>query len=401
MSTGSVPTTNHSRVVDELVIAKFLGKKWENTTEVNPTLERLKRAGNINDDFDGAYIELQATVGEYKKSQRADLATRDFQVKQHEVTYRFPGSWHEVTGSLSERDILMLNTPGAVYKRQKKELTKAGKDFMKEINADIVGVNAGSNSTGGVAAESGSDIPLYGLLTMFDPGSTVTTWNPETKATATTTTAIAATKEILPQGTYGGITTNPTSSIAGVDDKVFEATSPVIVHSDSTGWTGTGTWVSAATRALSHIILRLTRGNGMDERPDLAIFTRSDYLDLKNALRDDTSQQVVISERPTSPDAGMYPRLFLDYEGVTCVFDVDMPADVFFCLNTDQMFFSKKSFGSDNLDRNGGPFGGSVGDMFAVDIQKDINQGAWKFVAQMFGQLYANPRYQGMGYKSF
>jgi len=402
MTTGSVPTTNESQVVNELVAQQYMRNKvWENTKEINPVLERMKKAGTIREDFTSTYCELKARVGEYQKTQRADLEDRDFARKQHYVTYRFPGSWHEVDAMLSERDIALLDSPDAIYQRQKVELTNMGKDFQNDINSDILRKNAGSNSTAGIDADSGDDVPLYGLLTMFDPGSTVTTWNPESTATATTTTAKAATKEILPQGTYGGISTDPSSSISGVDDKLQDATSPVILHSDSTGWTGTGTWTSACTTALSYMILRLTRGNGMDERPDLAIFTRDDYLTLKTKLRSETDQQVVIVDSPKSPDAGMYPRLYLDYEGVTCLFDVDTPTDTFFCLNTNHLYLSTKKLSSGNFLGSKGPMGGSAGNMFMIDMDKDINQGAWKCVAQMYGQLYANPFYQGMGYKGF
>ena len=402
MTTGSVPTTHESAVVNELVAQQYLRNKvWDNTTEINPVLERMKKNGSIDYGFTSAYVELKARIGEYQKEQRADLSDRDFSRSQQYCTYRFPGSWHEVRAALSERDIALLESPDAIYQRQKKELTHMGKDFQKGLNSDILRSNATSRAVGGVAAATGGDTPLYGLLSMFDPGATVMAYNPSTGVTTATAATVAATLEILPNGTYGGISTHPTNAIAGVDNKVTGSTSPIIIHSDGTGWTGTATWASACTTALSYMILRLTRGNGTDERPDLMIFTRDDYLTLKKTLRSETEQHVVIVDAPTSPDAGMYPRLHLNYEGVTCLFDVDCPADVFFCLNTKQLYFSMKKLPPANFLGDKGPMGGSVGEMFKVDMQKDINQGAWKCVAQMYGQLYGNPFYQGMGYKTF
>jgi hypothetical protein len=236
---------------------------------------------------------------------------------------------------------------------------------------------------------------------MYDTGSTAYAWNPNTKVASATATAIAATKEMRPDGTWGGISTKPNTAISGVDDKYFEATSPVIVHSDSSAWTGTTTWKSACTEALSYLITRLTRGNGMDERPDLCILNQSDFLDLKSTIKSDVSQQVILTDTPTEPDAGMYPRVHIKYEGVTVCYDLDCPANVQFMLNTDHLYFDTLGQSPDNFLGKKGPVGGAIRDIFKVDMDKSIDQGAWKIAASLCGQLYANPYYQGMGYTGF
>jgi hypothetical protein len=401
MATGSVPTTNVSPVVDELVAQKYMGKKWENLKRLNPVLEFIDKNGNVRFDASGEYVEIIGEVGEYVKSQRSDLEARSFARKQHYATWRFPWSWHEVTGALSERDIALLKSPDAIYDRQKRELTKMGKDFHRGINSDILTKNAGSNTSLGQAVNTGSDIPLYGLPTIFDPGATATTWDPVARTTATTTTLKASSKERLPQGTYGGITTNPTTAIAGVDNKYFESTSPVIVNAKATDFSSTATWAANCTLALSYINSRLMRGQGMDERADLAITNQADYLALKAKLRSEVSQQVVIYDKPTEPDAGMYPRSFLDYEGIKVMFDLSCPASTMYVLNSSQLYFSAFPQSAVPGVGTNGPIGGNAGAMFMTEVQKDIDQGAWKIVCQMAGQLFANPYYQGVIYSGF
>jgi len=398
MATGTVPTTNVSGVVDELVAQQYLrGKAWDQTKTINPVLERLEKNGNIKTDASGTFVELKARVGEWKKTQRADLAERNFQRKQHYVTYRFPWSWHEVIGALSERDIALLGSKDAIYAAQKEQLKFMSDDFFKGMNFDVLQSHVAGRAVAGINQASGSDVPLYGLLSMFDPGATATAWNPDTETTSTTTTNIAASKERLPQGTYGGISTNPSTAIAGVDDKATDATSPIIYHSDATGFGNS--WTNSVLPFLSYAIMRQTRSQAVTDRPDLAVFTRSDYLVLKDKLRSDVSQQVVIIDTPTAPDAGMYPRTHLNYEGVTVLFDTHCPADTQFILNTHHMGFHILPQQPANFMGKNGPIDGAVKEIFKVDMAKDIDQGAWKIAAQLCGQLVANPFYQGLGYK--
>jgi hypothetical protein len=387
--------------VDELVAQKYMrGKVWDNTKRINPTLEFVDKKGNIKFDASGTFVQLEAEVGEYVKTQRADLASRNFERKQHYVTYRFPWSWHEVTGALSERDIALLKSKDAIYARQKSELTKMGKDFHRAMNTDLLTKNAGSNSSLGQTAYSGSDVPLYGLPTIFDPGATATAWNPYTQTAATTTTLKASSRERKPAGTYGGISTDPSAAIAGVDNKYFEATSPVIINGLASDF-GAATWATNCLEALSYGNQRLQRGMGMDERVDLAITNQSDYLAIRTKLRSSVSQQVVIYDKPTEPDAGMYPRTFLDYEGLKVMTDLACPASTTYLLNTANLYFSLFPQSAVPGVGSNGPIEGDAGEMFMVEVQKDIDQGAWKIVAQMAGQLFANPFYQGVIYNGF
>lgn len=398
MTTGIVPTTNVSGLVDELVAQQYLrGKAWDQTKTINPVLERIEKNGGIVTDASGKFLELKARVGKFEKGQRADMEERSFARKQHHVTYRFPWSWHEMLGAISERDIALLGSKDAIYAAQKEQLKFMSQDFMTEMNNDILRSHVAGNDVAGISAYSGSDIPLHGLLSMFDPGSTATTWNPDTEATATTTTARAAEKERLPQGTYGGITTNPTDTIAGVDAKARDASSPCIYHSDATGFGNS--WANSVLPFLSYAILRQTRSSAIQDRPDLAVFTMADYLVLKEKLRTDVSQQVVIIDTPTAPDAGMYPRTHLNYEGVTVLFDMDQPADTQFILNTHHMKFHVLPQQPANFLGKNGPIDGAVKELFKIDMAKDIDQGAWKIAAQLCGQLVCNPFYQGLGYK--
>jgi hypothetical protein len=186
-----------------------------------------------------------------------------------------------------------------------------------------------------------------------------------------------------------------------VDNKYFEATSPVIVNAEASDFSATTTWAANCLLAMTYTISRLMRGQGMDERPDLAITNLTWYNELKAKLRSDVSQQVVIYDKPTEPDAGMYPRAFLDYEGVKTMVDLATPADTMYVLNTAQLYFSAFPQSAVPGVGTAGPIGGNAGSMFMTEVQKDIDQGAWKIVCQMAGQLFANPYNQGVIYGGF
>jgi hypothetical protein len=291
-----------------------------------------------------------------------------------------------------------------LVKEQKRKLRDMGKDFYAALSSDIVSINTDEdgNSVAGVAAEATSPVQLKGLLGMFGYGSTAYSWNPVSQSASTAATAVAASKEIRPDTDYGGLSTKPGDNISGVQNKTLEAYSPVIVNSKSTAFgTGTGTFKDACLDALRHQIRRVTRGRDMSDRPDLALYTSDDYETIKAKIQSDVNQQVVLSDAPKSPDAGMYPRTFLPYEGVTVMFDLSMPQYVNYVLNTDYLWFSVFPDRRDNMLGKKGPIEGDVNKMFMVDMAKDIDQGAWKVVVQMAGQIYGNPHHQSMGYYNF
>lgn len=393
---GSAPTPSmYSNIVDEVVTQQYMRSEWDNTKTINPLLERLDKKGRIEFDASGKFVDLIARVGRWQASRRADLEDRQFARKQHRITYTFPYSFLEVVGMLSERDLMFMNSPDARIRIQDQMLTEMGNDFGLDVNSRLLTENAGSNTVAGNAAYAGSDVPLYGLPTLFGYGATAQDYDFEARTTSGN--VAAGDKEVLPNTTYGGITTNPTSSLSGVDNAVAEATSPVICNWSSTAWDGSSTsWKANGPEVISHMITRLTRGNGSGERPDLGIQTQAMHIDFKNGLKADVSQQVVVHDSPTAPDVGMYPRAFIRYEGIDLIFDLDQPSGVFYLVNSNHL--KLKVYPQEPAGNRTGAIKGKVKELFKVAQMPDIDQGGHKVVATNVCQLIANPRYHGMAY---
>lgn len=392
---GTKPTpVMYSDIVDETVTQQFMRGEWENTKEVNALLERLDKKGRINFDASGKYVDLIARVGRWQGERRADLANRNFNRKQHRVTYTFPYSFVEIPGILSERDVMFMRSKDARVRIQDQMLTEMGEDFKLDINNRIFTENSGSNTVAGQASYAGSDVPMYGLPSIFGYGSSAQDWDPDAQ---TTSGAVGASdKEVLPNTTYGGVSTDPSTALTGVDDPVNEATSPVIANWSSTAWTGTATWASTCTDVLTHMIVRQTRSNMPSDRPDIGFMPQSNYIDFKNTLKDGVNQQVVIAETPTAPDAGMYPRLFINYEGVVFYYDLDCPTGAIFLLNSNYLWV--KVYPQEPAGNKGGAIKGRTSEMFSVAQMPDIDQGGHKVVSTFVAQVIANPRFHGMAY---
>lgn len=393
---GTTPTPQmYSSLVDEVVTQEFMRGEWESTKQINAFLERLDKAGQVQFDGSGKFVDWIARIGRFSASRRADLADRSFSRKQHRVTYTAPYSFIEIPAVLSERDVMFMNSPDARVNLTKRLLTDMSGDFAIDVNSKLLTENAGSNSVFGQSSYSGSDVPFYGLPTLFGYGAAAQDYDADAQITSG---AIGAgDKEALPNTTYCGVSTHPTNSISGVDNKVNESTSPVLANWSSTAWDGSSTtWKANSTKVLSHLILRQTRGNGPGERPDLGILTRGMYLDFKTQLRSDANLQVVIAESPQSPDAGLHPRLFINYEGVTFVFDVDQPTNTAYVLNTKKIVF--KQYPQQPAGMQSGAIKGQTKEMFKVAQMPDIDQGGWKVVATQVAQMICEGRYQGAAF---
>lgn len=404
MPTGTAPTPQrYSDLTDTVVIQQYMRDEWENTKKILTLMEYLNQSNRVMFDGSGKYIDLRARVGEWQKQQRAELGQRTFERKQQRVTYTCPYSFHEVLGLLSEEDVMFANgnSREVLTNLTSNMLGEMTEDFRKGVNSDLLTSNAGSNDTFGQTAYAGSDVPFYGLPTIFGYGAAAQDYDPDAQ---TTSGAIGAgDKEALPNTTYCGVSTHPINAITGVDDKANEATSPVLANWSSSAWTSAGTtFEDTSTRTLSHLILRLTRGNGADERPNVGLMPQTMYLDFKAGLRAETNQQVDIAEQPTSPDAGMYPRLFINYEGVRFHMDRDTPTNTVYVLNSTKIWyriFPQKPAGfKSGGDMRTSPIKGKTTEMFAVSQAPDIDQGGHKVVAKQVAQLIANPRYQGAAF---
>lgn len=391
---ASAPTpVNYSNIVDEAVTQNYMRGEWNNTKRINPTLEFLDQSGAVTFDGSGKYTELKVRLGEWQGGYRADLAQRNFARKQHRATLVFPWAFLEIPMVVSERDLQFLNSPDAVTKFVSSLLTEAGQDFRKLVGQKILTENAQSITSVGATAYSGSDVPLYGLPTMFGHDATVQAYDADAN---TTSGNIAATDaEALPNCTYAGLSTNPVTGVSGVDNMAAGSMSPVLVNYTSSAF-GATTWAANCTQVVDRLITRLTRSNDTDDAPNLGLCSRTLYLALKEKLRSQGNQQVVLEDAPRSPNHGMYPRRMIPYNGLTITFDNYMTASTFYCLNTRREKLEYRIFPQKFLaGSESGAIKGSAGAEFRVAQMPDIDQGGHKAVVVQSAQLIGNPFYQG------
>ncbi len=392
---ASAPTpVNYSSIVDEVVTQNYMRGEWNNTKRINPLLEFLDQSGAITFDGSGKYTELKVRLGEWQAGYRADLAARNFARKNHRATMVFPWAFLEIPMVVSERDLQFLNSPDAVSRFVAGMLTEAGQDFRKAVGNKILNENALAVTSLGISAYSGGDVPLYGLPTMFGTGTTGQ-YNPDAN---TTSGAIGAgDKEALPNCTYAGLSTNPVTGISGIDDQASGSMAPVILNYTSTAWTGTATWASTCAMVIDQLITRLTRSNDVEDAPNLGLTNRTMYLALKEKLRAQGNQQVVLEDEPRSPNHGMYPRRMIPYNGLTITFDNYAPDKFFYALNTRREKLEYRIFPQKFLaGSESGAIKGSPGSEFRVAQMPDIDQGGHKAVVVQSAQLIGNPFYQGV-----
>jgi hypothetical protein len=393
---GTTPTpANYSALVDEVVTQQYMRGEWDNTKKLRKFWNELDTGRSIEYDASGKYIEWKARIGEFSAGYRGDLVQRQFSRKQQRVTYTAPYSFLEIPALLSERDLQFLNSPEAIVRFQDDYLGTMGADFAKSLNNKLLSENTtGATVMGQAATSAGGDVPLYGLLYLFQHG-TAQAYNPDTN---TTSGAVGATdKEVLPNGTYCGVTTNPVTGVTGVDGQVIGSTAPVIINDTSTAWTGTNTWASTCLEVMDYAITRLTRSPMADEGPNIAITNRTRFLALKAKIRSATTQQVVLVDASgRNPNIGAYGERVIPYNGLEATFDENCPSVTYF-LNTKQMKY--KIFPQIALAKvDGGAIKGNVPEPFRVAQMPDIDQGGWKVVAVQCAQLIANPYFQGASY---
>lgn len=395
MPTSTPSPQNFSTLVDEGVAQQFLGLTADNTIRIQPVMERLKKNGLIQFDGSGRWVNNPVRVGEYATNYSTDLAARSWSRAQQIVNYAYSYGILEVLGVLSENDLMFLNSKESYAKTGQRILKDMSNDFQKGMNRKILRENNGGTTSLGVAAYAGGQYPINGLASLFGTGTTQN-YNPTTQ---TTSGAIAAGDiEALPNATYCLVSTHPTNAIAGVDGRVNEATSPVIANWSSTAWGGSaGTWATVGDKVMSHLIIRLTRGNSPDERPDLAVMTRQNFEDFRSRIRSLATQMVILQDNsPRSPDVGMLPRIYFNYEGVDVLFDSDQIANACMVLNTKKMdyrVYPQKPAGDGTSALKG-----QTQEMFYFAQSGDINQGAYKAVAKHVAQLWADPFFNGVAF---
>lgn len=399
---GTTPSpVNYSAVVDEVITQQYVTGEWNNTLKKRKLWKTLDETGAVKFDGSGKFVEWKSRIGEWTGfGYRADLAQRNFARKQQRVTYTTGWSFIEPDPApmLSERDLQFLNTPENVTNFQNEFLTELGEDFLKAINSKLLMENTTANTVMGVAATATTELPLNGFLTLFSHGAgTAQNYNPDTGATSGN---VAATdKEVLPNSTYCGVSTNPVTGVTGVDGQVRGSAAPIIINDTSTAFNGGSTYTANCLDVLDYAQARGNRGQGAENRINLALTSRSRFLNLKSKIRSSTTQQVVLVDMNSrSPNAGLYDDEMIPYNGLIVAYDEDLTGAFTLYLNTRQLkyrvFPQRYLAGKDGT----APIQGKMPAAVDVKIGWDIDVGAWKIVPVMCAQLTANPYFQVASY---
>lgn len=390
---AAAPTYNmYSNLVDVSTTQQYMKGVFENVKKRNIILRLLDERGNIKKEASGKFFERNLRVGQNSVAYRtADLAPRSFARLQKNVTCAVPYALKEVTGVLGEADVMFNSGKEALISLRQRMFADMSQDFKISLAGDLLASNGGSNSTFGIAAAASSPVPFFGLPTIFGYGSSALAYNATTQ---TVGSAVAAGDvEVAPNATYCGVSTHPTNAISGVDNRLNEATSPIIVNYTSTGFGSTTTWAANAIKILNYSIDRASRGTDADDVPDIGLVTRTMFTDLKNNLVQ--YYKIELQSSQSGPNAGLYKENKVPFGSIDVYWDESMPSGVFYVLNTKKMEFvtfpQKKMLLDDTFDDNGD-------EMFNVRSQYDIAQGGHLAVAQLAGQLWANPKYQLAGY---
>ncbi len=384
---------NYSNPVSTVTHQQYMRTVWDETKKVNPLLELADKKGVIEtEENPGTYCEWKVKLGEFTADYRTDLAERTFARKNHYATASCGWSFIETTAALSERDLILNRNENAIVKLGDRIIQDLAKDFRKDVSRRFLTENAGSTTSVGQAAYAGGNLPIQGLTTLFHADSTPKTHS----GTGTSATNLTATnsKRVQAVGDYCGLSKTP-GGISGVDGIVADAWTPNLTNITYQWVSGTaGTWAADCVRIATHMMTELSYGNTAEDRPDLGLMTRDMYTAFKSILQD--KQRLMIDDTPKSPDAGMYPRVHLPFEGAMFTFDEDQIAGLFSLINTDKLQIKVVPAGIKRA--SDGAFAGHTDELFNITTKHDIRQGADLAVATFITQMIAHPKYQGCAY---
>jgi len=403
MGNADYPSTaNYSNIVDQLAIAEYLmGTFWDNSRKHSYIMDKLQQSGVMHDQ-QGKHIDLKARIAIHAGAYRSQGQSRTFSHPQQYVTYLQQASFYEVATALYEEEVAFLETQGAVVKYNRELATNVGEDLIKGLNYQLLNSNSTSNTIAGIAAAATSPIPITGIPSVFGYGATAVgfTFSSGSGGATTASPVAAGDLEVLPNVTYCNVSTHPTSAIAGVDNKVSGATSPVIVNWSSTGFSAASTTYATNclgvwSRMISRLVAREPSTEGM---PDTGIQTLAMHNQMRTALRASMEQHLVLSNGPQSPDLGLYERLMLPYEGINIVVDTDQPTGVAYCLNLKKKNALLPVIRQRLAGMPDGIFKGNVKPIISLAQMPDINDGTHKLVAKVALNLLLNPARQAMAY---
>lgn len=399
---SQIPTYNvNTNLIDPVTTQQFMDGALENVLQQDGLLSAMKSAGTITYDGYGQSDTKNVHVGLPSTSERGAGTVRTFSSNQQYVTAYIPWSNVEGNDMIRRLDAQLNSGPAAKVQLTKRILPNLAMGLRVGLVTRLLTQNAGSNAVAGFAAATSNPPPLGGLPTLFGYGSAAQNWNPVTRATTGVWTNTS--KEVLPNTTYYGLATNPTSPPASITNPQTDCLSPVITAYNATAATwgssgGAATWASNCREVLNHHIARQTRGDMPEDIPDLAIMTNTMFAALTNTFQ--AYYRVSLEKGEVDPNMriGQGSTISIPYGPLTLKWSAYLSQEVCYVLNSRKM--NLKLFPTKKLaiDPTLGVVETEDASMISVQTQYDIREDAHLISAGILGDFFLEPRYHGMSY---
>jgi len=398
LATGAPGSSIATNVIDPVTIQQTMDGSWADNLSYSSILTAIEKSGNVQRNGGGQFLTKNIKVG---LGQAVDVTAatvnRVFNQENDYVNLFIPWTAVEAPRALSAINVALNSTPEGKVKLAN-ELVPTLVETMREgLFTRILNGNAGATATAGFGVYAGSGVAFNGLPTLFGYGATAQNYNPDTRATTGNWTT--ASKEVLPNTSYFGVSTNPLTPPASVTNPHYEALSPVITAYNATaatwGNTGNADWANNCREVLNHHITRQTRGNGPNERPDLGIMSATMYTALVNTFQQ--YYRTVLAGQSSDPNMRAISGTdqVIPYGPLSLGWDAYLTQAVCYVLNSKKLGLTIVPQQKIVIDPSMPNKGSS---MFAVKTNFDMSADAHLVNVQMISQLWMDPRYHGMSY---
>ena len=351
--------------IENKIISHYFKTQWDNTPNHRPIIQALMKRGNVEKGVAGKNLVWNARVSRYTDEAYGIGSSMDISEKRQTIQANLPWAFLRMGDAITKEEMRMASGPEALQKRQGELCKNLYSDFEGRLNFHLL------NTDGPASSEN----KPYGL-----PSFLSATFNG---------TAIAG----VANDSYGGFST-ALSALTGVDTPEADAWSPKFIDATASDWVGaTDTFAVNGVKALSRMETELTYGAKAGESPDMAIFTRTAYNELKELII--ASQQILFSSKPENAPQGLGIPGGIVIGGLEVFFDTDMPVATGYVLNSREAWLeilpaSPVSFNGPAL-----PGKGDGSDMFEVTTQSDIRTNGLGVRVDWAGQFRFNPRKHG------
>jgi len=348
------------------VAPTYLKDVQDNTYRDRYIMGMLKKRGRIKHNCTGRTMEWKVRYKEHEPESYSDMSTLDFQ--RHDQWKALTMDWvgYYVTDAMSELEIETLGGDTEIVNRYK--------EIMPNLTSSLSNDFAGELFIDGGA--SGNENRIDGIETFLgDDGNTVVG---DRFANPSDTYGGQSTALGNAGGTWSSDGTAPNATLGndfpnGSGPAHYDWNSPKLLNWSSNAWgTSSVDFDDNATRVIRQAIRWCQRTGGSDGALDMFLLADNLFFEYQNAL--ETKQRIIVPHKE-SEDLGFSG--VLNQEGVALYTDFDVPTNVGYGLNLNQMHL--KTLTSQLFTPKGPDF--------------DIKQLAYLFACGFWGNVSYNPKF--------